>query len=71
MQWWIDNTYNLPNCAMFKKIPAFNCWILLERKDLKASKNQMTSQLTNGLSIVLQGIYPRKYDIQDINVNCY
>ena len=34
-------------------------------------KNQITAQLINGLSIILLGNYPCKYDIQIINVNCY
>ena len=37
----------------------------------KQVKNQITTQLINGLSIILLGNYPCKHDIQIINVNCY
>ena len=52
---------------MFEKIPSSNRWISLESKDLLEGKNQITVQLRNGLSIVLLGNIPCKYDIQNIN----
>ena len=45
---------------MFEKIPASNRWISLKGKDLLEGKDQITSQLTNGFSLVLLGNNPCK-----------